>query len=409
MNQFPLIIALSCALFLNTSLSAYLGIEKTITIAFIPMILYIASNKINWAAVKNKYAIIVLSISIVIIIGKYIMGQDYLKTILCFTIMPMIISISFENLHKRQLIIVRKVVLLFFIIECSMAIIERIYMMNILNVEAYTDLYSNVEAWEFRSTALLGHPLMNAMAVAVIMSFIITSNLSKSIKIGLLLMGYLSLFCFNARGAIVVTTLLYSIYLFKMIKNSPKKKRISIILIFILVSMGIGYIVINSSLGGRLLHDDKLFDGSAMTRIQVFNFYKFIGNTDLLIGNPDSYLYVTSKLRAGGVENGPIVLILDYGIIFTIPLLISLFIFQYTKLSSFPLWDKLLILSIFYLIGCMNPNLAYPLPWTLFIFCYYAFKPSRRENRIKLTNAFSRIPTSTIYTKKDGRIRIFKI
>ena len=67
----------------------------------------------------------------------------------------------------------------------------------------------------FRSTALLGHPLNNALSAAVMMQAILIMPLKKYIKFLLWGMGLLSLLCFNARGATICSILFLAIYLVK--------------------------------------------------------------------------------------------------------------------------------------------------------------------------------------------------
>lgn len=160
--------------------------------------------------------------------------------------------------------------------------------------------------------------------------------------------------------------------------------KLIIILGVLCMSLGLLYMVTQTSLGGRLMNKE-LMDSSAQTRLEVFKFYNYYkNNNDFLWGNPDNYEYMMGRLEAGGVENGVIAMLLDYGIIFTIPLLILLFRFQYLKLSVYSRsdkWlllaraDKWLLLAVFFIIGCMNPILARPIQWVLWVFAYYAFRP----------------------------------
>lgn len=376
------IFSVLCALFLNTLLAPFFGLDFVVTVAFLPISIEIffkiATREIHLEARKNIHALLVIFFGLCLIIFKLMIGQNYVKDSIVFLILPMLIAIYFDTIRRWKLETLRKLVLFFYLIECGVSFAEKILNTNFFFVEDKTVeqiLYSNPEAWEFRSTALLGHPLANAMAIAVLMVFIILSNLKISKKIGFFLIGYLSLFCFNARGAIIISTFITLPYFFWRIYMKNKRYKGILILAFSLLLLLLFIGISQTSLGGRLLNNSEgLNDGSAMTRIQVFDFYKYIQSDKILYGNPQNYLYMTNKLGAGGVENGIITMVLNFGLIMTIPVLISLFLFQYNKLSTYSRNEKWLILTVFYTVGMMNPNLATPIQWIIFIFGYYSFR-----------------------------------
>ena len=92
------------------------------------------------------------------------------------------------------------VFLSFYILECSLAIIERIFSTNLPILRVGESLWKGIDTAEdssFRSEALLGHPLQNALIVISAMSFILVSKLSINWKFGLWGLGFLALLCFN--------------------------------------------------------------------------------------------------------------------------------------------------------------------------------------------------------------------
>lgn len=380
-------ISIILALFITTTTGAYLGITQGLTAAFGPLCIYMVISEIKrkriiWKQTYNHKAIIIILIGILTITFKSSIGQDYFKQAIYFLIIPMCISISFEDLSNSKISHLKKILLFFFLTECFLAIYERIFTINIFPIKELTlneMLYSNPEDWEFRSTALLGHPLANAMAITTILSFILTGKFKISTKLFYVLIGYISLFCFNARGAIIISTILIIPYTFNLIKKNRHHKTLLYTISFLFL-LAIGYLITNTSLGGRLLNMDKLLDGSAQTRLDVFEFYRFLNIDTLLLGSPDSYQYLTTKLEAGGVENGIIALIINWGLILTLIILPNLILFHYKKLSIYPFKDKIWIMAIFYILGTMNPNLATPTQWIIWIFSYYAFRPKKFKN-----------------------------
>ncbi len=330
---------------------------------------------------RNEHAILILLFSLIVIIFKIIIEQDYFKYVLCLVIMPTLISIYFENCCERKISALRKIIFLFFTAECLIAIYERYTFTYVLYTIKDIDLDNIGENWGFRSAALLGHPLTNGMAVAVIMAFIVVSSIDLKIKLFFVILGYISLFCFNARGATIVVTFLVIPSLFvKMYKNRETYKNTLIVTASILITC-ISYSIFTTDWGGRLVNSERLIDGSAMTRLAAFSFYKFISVQDLLFGNIDNYLFLTRKLQAAGVENGLIVLMINFGVVLSLPLIFVLFRFHYNKLKVYKKKDRNIVLAVFYIIGLMNPNLSDPLQWTLFTFSYYAFRITSQENR----------------------------
>ena len=357
-------------------------IHDVVTFSFLPMVAYLFimlyKKPSIWKEKCNKEAYKIISSGIIILLLKYSMGQDYFKTILQFIFIPMFISIVFETIVDKQIKILRSIIIVFFVVECSLAIYERIVQTNIFYIPSEIELlvFSSQEKWAFRSTAIMGHPLVNAMAVTTIVSFILLCKRFDIIhKILLTALGYISLYCFNARGAIIIFTIFIIPYLFYLISHTQnaRLKKISYFIFFIGGLLFV-YYLLNSSLGGRLFNEKKIIDGSAQTRLDVFKFHNFLTSDQLLWGASDLYYYLTDKLGAGGVENGIIVLIIIYGLIPTLFLLPLLIYFHYKKLSVYDKKERIWVMAIFYILGTMNPNLAVSTQWVIWLLAYYAFR-----------------------------------
>lgn len=383
MMNILLYISIIFAIFITTGTASALGITQVVSTAFMPMTVYIIYRLLTvpkniWKLPYNKVAIAIILFALFIIALKYSISQNFFKTVLQFLLIPMFISISFEELSPNNIKVLKKITLVFFITECSIAIYERIFSTHLFALQELEEFYNfyGQNEWSFRSTSLLGHPLANAMCVTTILSFILTNEkLNIKSKLFYFALGYIALFCFNARGATIVATLFMMPYILYLIHKTKNKKlqRLSYFLLFA-GSISFIYTIINTPLGGRLLNHEELLDESAQTRLDVFSFYQYIRLEQLLWGSPDLYMFLTRKLGAGGVENGIIVLIIDYGLVITAILLPMLVYFHYMKLSVYNRIDRLWIMGIFYIIGTMNPNLSMPVQWTIWLFAYYAFR-----------------------------------
>ena len=382
------------AIFLNTSILTLFGFENTMGVAFMPMLFYIMITLVFKKIRYKKIDIYILILAVIIIIFKFSIGQDYINTVIRFLAIPVLLSICFENLARKELTVLFWAVIFFYVLNCSLSIVEWI-----LNRNFFGDPEGNpywLRMGFFRSTSLLGHPLTNAQVVSVIMAFIAVFDFKKKyIQIILFFLGYVSLFCFNARGAILVVTIFaFPYFLWKLSKTVQKSTKWLIGFGVFCMICSMLYLVIQTPLGGRLVNMEIL-DGSGQTRLGAFQFYKYYQTIDEFLWgiHYDNIGHILDKVSGETVENGVIMLLIFYGIFFTIPMLLLLFRFQYHKLSVYPKYEKWLLLAIFFIIGTMNPNLAMPIQWVMWVFTYYAFRPElfpqRNENEIHIKTALS--------------------
>jgi len=355
-----------------------MGFTNQTAVAFLPMMVYLViilfTQKIRIR--YNKIAIYLLILAVVIILLKWSIGQNYIVTIGQLLVVPMLMFICFNHLTRQQSSTLRCLMILFFILLCVLAIVEKVFNYHFFPVTVKTEEYV-LSLGYFRSQSLFDHPLRGAYFVAVFMSFVSVAYFKQRFfQVFLFLLGYIALFCFDGRGAIlVVTFILLPYFLLKLYKTVEKKRRIIISLVIICMLFGLVYLITSTSIGSGRFMTQRLMDNSAQTRLDVFNFYKYYNKQhDLIWGDPDNVIYMTEKLGAGGVENGIIVFILQYGIIFAPILLLLLFMLQYQGLSLYTKVDKSILLIVFFGLGSMNPTLAAPVSWTFWIFTYYAFK-----------------------------------
>lgn len=338
----------------------------------------------------TKLMMVVIGFAVFAYVFRLIgLEQDYFRNYLTFLVFPMLLAIDLENEGVHRLSLLKKTLVVFFIIECGIAIYEKwtgtyIFYDPTSFLTSHQLQYYSIEDWEFRSSGLFAHPLMNAMIVCVIMSFILISNMHMKYKLILFALGYASLWCFNARGAIIVSSVLMVPYLLRSLYQSNIKKKAWIYAAFILFSVIFVQQLLTTSLGGRLLAGEGgLIDGSSQARIDVFKFYEYITSFQLWFGDPDLYLYVKEMLHAGGVENGIVTIILREGIVFTVIILLLLLRVQLKQTSFLDWYMKLLLFAIFYIIGVMNPNLASSLPWTFWILGFYGFVGVEKHSWLK--------------------------
>jgi hypothetical protein len=379
-NQF-LPFACFCALFITPSTAAYIDINSVVTLSYGPFLFILLGRTLfsNKTRILKKQGV-ELQLTFLFIaytLTRLAINQtDYIQSAFSFLLIPVSIGIALSSASvkiKRNCVFI---VLTFFVVECILAVYEKYTSMNLFPYRTgLENPYVTKEDWEFRSSALLGHPLMNALCMSTILGFILVGRFSYKLKIASIAITLLAILCFNARGATLVV-FIYSTYF--IVQNFVTRKRNlwrDTMHIFLFVCLGLSFFFLAShtSLGGRIINQEKIIDGSAQTRLDVLKSFSYLKNYDLWIGNPDLYMPITNALGAAGVENSYVVIIIRYGLLMGIPIILCLFWYVKKELEKYSRTDKLILTSSFLLVGSMNNSLSVPAPWIVFIICCKTF------------------------------------
>ncbi len=263
------------------------------------------------------------------------------------------------------------IVLAFFITECSIAIVERITE-NIL-ITYKSDILSDfvkigkVDAKQFRSLSLLGHPLNNANVVSLFMGFILINHRVKDVyKLILILLGAASLWAFNSRGALLIWLI---ILIFRT--TVYEKKTLYVIMFCIIFFLTYSYFIewIDDGMLGRL--NFNLINKSFMTRINSFFFFYMQDWSfeSILFGGRVVYMPGTKLL----LENGILLNLSYWGwVVGSLKTLLE-FIITYNTLSRYKNKEKFVILLSFWGVALMNNNIFNSLVLSFFLLAYAAF------------------------------------
>ena len=377
MKRLISVIIILLAFLIDTQIGYLLDINLLLYSACLILILFVVINSTINKLRYDKVDVYIILLALIILLFKWVIGQDFLFIILNYLIIPMLLSICYENFTKKGLTLLLRIVIIFYIAECGLSIVEWALNKNFFVFQDWIlEAISNWEKYEglFRSSSLLGHPLSNAQVVAVFMTFIAVSNFKrKDVQIILFFLGYVSLFCFGARGAtLVVTVFTVPYFIWKINKTTLSSKKWIIKLAVLCLFFVFVYVIMQTSLGDRLL-GGELIDSSSKTRIDAFQFRNYQTQDDFLWGRAEAIVYM-NEMYNFPVENGVIALLIQFGIILTIPLLTLLFLFQYRKLLVYSKFEKWLLIAVFFIIGSINPNLTLAIQWTMWINAYYAFR-----------------------------------
>lgn len=104
-------------------------------------------------------------------------------------ILPIFLSNYLKNFKDIKFkLIAQKGIVVFYCVVCGLALVERLLSVIILarNIEASED--------GFRSWALCGHPLANALLISIAMSFILLSDMKRKLELFFFRNGCFTLF-----------------------------------------------------------------------------------------------------------------------------------------------------------------------------------------------------------------------
>lgn len=317
---------------------------------------------------------------------KLLFGRDIPRMVLFNSIVLPAMYGSFFTCFStvRHQLKIRHLIIALYIINSLLALLERLTLQTLFPLDlAYensdftiaNELYSDL----FRSTALLGHPLSNALMTAVIMGFILISNLKNFHKYALYMLGFVALLCFNARGAMLISGLSFIIYVLYNLTNAKMKFSSKLnIVIFMLICIAIVVYLLGEGYGGRFFEqDDVSEDGSIMARIYVWLMFSYLDLKAFLLGiNGDEIERLA--IRTMGmihVENWLILFILNMGIILTIAVILFFIPIFRQSLKNYTIFQTLFALGICFGVASTNNSLASGVQAiSMFMACAYAFR-----------------------------------
>ena len=272
-------------------------------------------------------------------------------------------SITCDNYEENELIKkMTKLFFIFYLFETGMAITERVLGTTILG---WNDIEFSVEdsgASGFRSAALHGHPLYNALMVSISMAFILFSPLKIKYKMILWSMGYISILCFNTRGSIVGNALLlafYIIYVLLFDNSISSRTKVRLVMFSSIMTIVGLFLFFNVGLGGRLAEMGLFDESSAQTRIDVWDIFDNYPLEYFLWGiSMEKMQDVMLVTGIGVTENFWIDQALRLGVVF-----LFIYILAYYKLMKritidYPFVHKMFISGAFILIASTNNSLS---------------------------------------------------
>lgn len=335
---------------------------------------------------------IIMTVIIAFILGRLIKGGGRIDLLISNIVMPTLYAAYFIHQPHTNNRTIQQVIIYMYYINALLAIYERITLQNMFPLSltySYIDfsISTDFDANIFRSTALMGHPLTNALLMSIIMIFILTSNSIKPLhKIMHYIVGLVSLFCYNARGALLISGVFLCFYILKTLTTQRTKVSIKIFII-ILIFLGIQgiFILFQAGFGGRFFEHNIKEDNSILARFEVWNLLDNINIDFFLVGIFDIENYAIRILGYNHVENWFILMSLQIGIIFTIIFILLFYkLFKY-YLQPYKRFNKLMLAGLTLTVASTNNSLACGVQAiALFFVCCYAFSsyPNQKNQNI---------------------------
>lgn len=364
-------IAVAMSLFLTQGVLVYLGVRQLGLLICYGLLYFLAvsymfsSGKIKCLSSTEKmYMFVVVAL-----------GLFWEKNIIfCITWVGVVFVVWYLNQLDSQKYYLRFLFLVFFIIETLLGIYEKTIQTSIFptfDLEAIIGEYG-IEALGqngFRATSLCGFPLANALVVSISMSFLLLYYKKITYRFAIWFVGCWSLFAFNARGAILVWVLISALLIIDLLKHSKSNKRWFILLFFmVFIPIIINYLA-HSHWGGRLFHDDKILDGSAMSRIGAYDYYRNLSPFVIVFGYDYSY---------PPTENGYLNLLIRYGLVGGLSFILFQLKMIWQYVGNRRGFEKIILLLAF--IGVGQTNNALNQPMFLFLFCLCVSIFNSKEN-----------------------------
>jgi len=304
--------------------------------------LLIGASLINLSRIENKAAIIwgygnnkheFRLLGLVVIIFAYLYATKNLSsvsfivdTLLC----PVLIALNFSYYPEQLKWNTRKWCVQLILLNSYVAIGERLFSVNLFPVTAH---FGDI----FRSTALLGHPLNNALITLVVFIYVAAVAIPVKRKIYIMTVLFTALICFGARGALYVSilALLLLFIIPAFVSRSPYFKKINKANIILLVAGMLGmlvYLTLNTTLGERLV-DASFYDSSAEVRTQAFDVID-INEIGQYLGakSQDDIDTMSYYAEVEIIENFFIIWILKFGLLITAVLLLLLYRLFYARI-----------------------------------------------------------------------------
>lgn len=282
-----------------------------------------------------------------------------------------------EQRYWRKIFIL---LFLIFFIECFIALWERLnstFLLGWIRDEESMQI-EQTTTFDFRSTALLGHPLLNALIMTTIMTFVLFSRIKTTYKYLAWTIGFISILCFDGRASMIINVSVFVLHLALYSFSKNNRSKFKTITLGIVIS-GSLYYLYNVSLLGRRLKMMGIMDsaGSTEARIYALDIIDYMNSNQIIFGVETSMRENLRQMAGVDIlENFWIAWTLSYGLIVLLPFviivtfLVAYYYKGYNRLVAF------ISALTFVVLASTNNSLQWSyVPLYVFLVCIYIFNP----------------------------------
>jgi len=311
--------------------------------------------------------------------GEY-RGMVYILTLPAFLVAVLPHEFSIDSIKLKIILI--HLLSYVYIAECTVAIAEYVLQSHIFgwaDTTYFKGLVHYDTAFEFRSVALFGSPLNNALIVTIMMLFyLFNPGISNKRKISLWILGLVAIFCFNARAAIIINLLSFVMFVARQVIDGDRIAYKNYI-VFTLVMLTAVWLSYHYGLGARLWNTHSISEDSSINvRFKLFEYVLNIDWSNYLWGNSvESIRHEMSTLIGVRIiENFWILYIFHLGIVATLFFSLCYYALCRLLLKPYVLFDKVVIAGSFLLLASSNNSLYSGfVPLFTFLLCCYVYQP----------------------------------
>ena len=350
----------NCCLFNGENPPVYYNHYLSIVPVFIFCLLYKRQYSLS---IDNKWIILTIASYVFMTVIFQRDSGNSSVTLLCYMLIPMFCCYVLPKYKYIRFLIFALIAF-----EASLCIFEYFTQNNLF--------FSIEEYGRFRSSGIWGHPLHNASIVSVIILLAVMSHLRSIYKVLFVCIGFIVLFTFNGRAAIISTLLCLALLGFIQRKQVLyfliHKPLVGVLALFAVIYL-FGYLS-TSELGGKLFVQDtrNLNDGSAMTRFYLYDYVLSMDINEWLFGiNKIATVFKSNEFSY--IESTPISLILNRGIIVALPLMLFQYKDLYNYFNKISSINRLIIILDIVIIGLSSESYIGIAPWVIIYITYVGF------------------------------------
>jgi hypothetical protein len=251
---------------------------------------------------------------------------DYTASFLIDSLMATaLLFILFADAGPQTRLTVARVVHVIMVVNCLVAIVEGLSGWRLFPFV----LTGRDQTWEYRATALLGHPLIGALITGVYAVILMTvkdvRGLGKGWRGPIVLLCLVTMPFIGSRTSFTVVyataAAIIALRVLRFLRGEAVSVR-KLLVLLALIPLVVCAVAALINMGlfdnfvGRFMHDK----GSAESRVQVFNLFDNFNWRDLIVGQSSAVLDTNVRLNGltEGIENSWVGLVVRYGLAMSI-------------------------------------------------------------------------------------------